>query len=134
MINPRSRAHRILRHLRNYQKIAPDDSIKFHLPALTEGDSWIGLYRNDLSSAVNLVGFSERAVHIKLENEWKSVDYEAISDIKIDDVKERAMGLRLIYHDDQTFLPVMGGDSKLRDAFEVLRFLNRVRSDLRVDD
>ena len=48
--------------------------------------------------------------------------------------KSEARGLAVLYNHDENslelYVPVHGGQGKLRDVWEVLRFLNRVREDL----
>jgi hypothetical protein len=133
-MNPASRAHRILRRLQSFQPAPAIDFSNINGPALGPDESWLGIYWNASEQIEGALLFSDHRVCIFRSEAWTGIDYSSIRDVLLSRHKQETEGLTVLYdwHDEshQIDLPVRGGDGKLRDAFEVLRFLNRVTEDL----
>jgi hypothetical protein len=133
-MNPSSGAHRILRRLRSFEPASAVDLTKLGTPPLREGESWLGIYWNGAKQVEESLLFSDQRICISRSDEWTCVDYSSIRDVLVPHQKHEAEGLAVLYDwgndSRQTYVPVHGGRGKLREAYEVMRFLNRVREDL----
>lgn len=130
MVNAKSRAHRILRPLRNYAALKPDGQQHDQLPTLAGDDQWIGVYRNNETAlSHSILAFSEKAIHVFECGAWISIPYARISGVNARGGKGLSDGLYLAHNGEDTFVPINGRCGKFSDAFEVMRFLDRVRED-----
>jgi hypothetical protein len=130
-MNPKSRAHRTLRLLKSYRSVGDCAELTGQLPALPPNDSWLGIYFNRTASIENAVAFSTEQLLVHVGNRWNSLRYEEILDTRIQQEKTSASEILVRTQAGDVIVPVTGGAGTTRDVFEVLRFLNRVREDLR---
>jgi hypothetical protein len=133
-MNPASRAHRILRCLQSFQPASAIDFSNIDTPVLLPDESWLGIYWNACGQIEGSLLFSDRRLCVFRSGKWAGVDYLSIRDVLLPGQKQEADGLSILYDwrdgSRQIDVPVRGGQGKLRGAFEVMRFLNRVREDL----
>jgi len=100
------------------------------LPPIDSKESWIGVYCNKPNSIENAVAFSSEKLYVNKHGTWVSVTYRDILENKITQNKHEASEILVRTPNYSLIVPVHGGDDKVREAFEVLRFLNRVKEDV----
>lgn len=126
-----SRAHRIPRHLDWYGPLGPDDVQPEGLPRLGPGESWVGLYRNDPASLQDALAFSSRGLYVRQKADWRGIGYADVMEAPVVGGKSDAREIEIETPSGASTAPVRGGDDRIRDSFEVLRFLDRVAEDVR---
>ncbi len=141
-MNVKSRAHRILKHLANYRDLT-NESLKIpywvaDVP-INSGEVCYGVYENSSGEADESIAVTSLGIHVCRNKQWEFIDYAQIASVSAPLEKQTANELSLHLLSGQlTSLPVRGGSGRLRDAFEFLRFLDRVTHDLQrgtsVDD
>ena len=124
-----SRVHRILRHLSQFQSGDPGT-----LPTglLSPGEACLGIYENEPGSLRSALIVGDQGIHVHQPDEWTFIAFKDLSsvDVPIPEGKERANVVRITTKDGRSVdVPILGGDEKLRDVFEVSRFLARARED-----
>jgi hypothetical protein len=129
-VTVKSRAHRTLRHLQSYEMAPSLDLTRLRTPPLREGECWLGVYWNNPQQIDDSILFSDQRLCVHRSESWTCIDYASISDVTVPHQKHTANGLTIHHGTEETYVPIRGGESKLRDAWEVLRFLDRVREDL----
>ena len=138
----RSRARRILGHLPRYRDLSDETTAapaRVHRVPLRRGEIPLGVYENVSGECEDSVLVTTLGLHSYRPGVWDSVGYEDIQSIErlpiaIPSDKMRIDGLTLhLVSGRSVDIPVRGGDGKLRDGWEVLRFLARVTDDLRRD-
>ena len=129
-----SRAHRTLKALINYRDLSasgklPDGAPT--LPALSAGESMVGAYVNDPSAFSDLVLFSTGGIYVFRVGSWEHVPFVKIVRTVAPENKEKVSGFMLQLDDGSSFwVPVTGSKAgRFFDAFEVLRFVDRVLAD-----
>jgi hypothetical protein len=131
----KTRVARILKPLLNF-RIVKDGSLPVFpsLPVLAfkEGEDCYGVYENLPAEADEAVVVTNLGLHVRREQKWEFIDYRQIKEVDIISPKETVDELlvRLTTH-ESVLLPIRGGKGRFRDAFEFMRFINRVTSDLR---
>jgi hypothetical protein len=100
------------------------------LPALLANESLLGAYWNQPGQIEGAILFSDRRVCFRKASGWKCTEYSAIRDVRILGNKQSASAIRISAGTGDLEVDVWGGGERSRDAFEVLRFLDRVREDL----
>jgi hypothetical protein len=96
---------------------------------LGAGENPIGVYDNHTGSMQERILITNKGVYIYRENGWDSIRYEEIDSVGTPESKD-VEGLTVRFVDgSSTEIPVRGKRGKFRDAFEFLRFLNRVAVD-----
>jgi hypothetical protein len=124
-----------LKALLNFRPIkAGSLAVSPSLPAfgLKEGEDCYGVYESLPAEADEAVVVTNLGLHIRRERKWEFIDYRQIKEVDIVSPKETVDELlvRLTTH-ESVLLPIRGGKGRFRDAFEFMRFIDRVTSDLR---
>ena len=133
-MNVLSRAHRTLKTLINYHDLSGSDRLPDSaptLPALSAGESVVGAYVNDPSAFSDLVLFSTGGIYVFRVGRWEHVPFVKIVRTVAPENKEKVSGFMLQLNDGNSFwVPVTGSKAgRFFDAFEVLRFVDRVLAD-----
>lgn len=133
-MNVKSRAVRILGHLRNYRDLTsgtkdiPAWAMKLHLQ---EGEELIGVYLNRPEDVEESIVVTTKGLYVDRNGRWEFVGYAEIKFIETPADKQTVDRLRLhLWNGRVTEIPVRGSYDRFKDAFEFLRFLDRVISDL----
>jgi hypothetical protein len=88
------------------------------------------MYLNDESSLKEAIVIASSSLVVGEEGGWRKVSYASIAKVGTPESKTNVHGLHLaLYAGDAIWLPVRGGTERTYDAFEFLRFLNRVLED-----
>jgi hypothetical protein len=129
-----SRAHRILKPLSGYHDLSENRiwPIGAYLcPTLNDGEYPLGLYVNDPINFHDTILFTNLSLYILQEKLWVQIAYAEIERVISPNSKSETTGITIIRHDGREFfLPVRGVRAgRFFDAFEVLRFFDRIRAD-----
>src|SRR5437868_5943809 len=134
-MNVKSRVVRILKPLRRYRDQSPDSlmtSIAATRVGLQEGEICLGVYENNPGCLEDSIIVTNLGLHIYRSGESLFIDYGQIESIEAPSVKETADRLKIrLSNGAMKDLPIQGGQGRFRDAFEFLRFLDRVKDDIR---
>ena len=132
----RSRAHRILKRLKNYHGLledeGPGENLLSHI-SLQPIEKVIGYYDNASTKVNDSIVVTDCGLHIFRDENWKFVDYHEIArvDIPVSEFKRSADAIILhLRADAPSEIPVHGGDAKFRDAWQLFHFLARVIHDV----
>jgi hypothetical protein len=128
-----ARAHRILKRLPRYRSVVGTAGPM--LPwvqelSLPTGEVLIGVYENVPGEPTESIAITDRGLHVFRNGTWEFVGYEQID--RIETPSGKAGVEELVVHllsGKVSRIPVRGGRERFHDAFEVLRFLDRVISD-----
>lgn len=131
----RSRAHRILKSFERYQNLEDQDIavlIENGLQLQT-GEELIGMYKNHDDNFSETIVITTLGLHVFFD-EWDLVEYSQINKVSIplNYSKDKFLADRILVqlkHGSEIEIPVTGEHGKLRDAWEFLRFLQRVQKD-----
>ena len=131
----KTRVKRILEPLVNFRTIE-DGSLpvfpSLPVPAFKEGEDCYGVYENPSAEADEPVVVTNLGLHLRREQKWEFIDYRQIKEVDIISPKETVDELLVrLTNQESVLLPIRGGKGRFRDAFEFMRFINRVKSDLR---
>lgn len=135
----RSRAYRILRRLTRYRELS--EAQLQALPDIRKElvDNWekiLGIYENQPGQLRGNILVTTEGLHIFLEEE-EFVPFDQIDHIKPlnEDDKSNVEELIISYKSGKNVrVPIIGGNDKFRDAWEVFHFLDRVVSDYQKKD
>jgi len=131
----KTRVARILKPLLNFRPIkAGSLDVSPSLPAfaLKEGEECYGVYENLPAEADETVAVTNLGLHILRRKKWQFVDYRQIRKVDLVSPKQDVSELLVrLTNQESVLLPIRGGKGKFRDAFEFMRFIDRVTSDLR---
>jgi hypothetical protein len=135
-MNVSSRASRILNALGAYRDLTigqwPVDAPA--LPSFSDGEQLVGAYSNDWGKVSEPVLFTNKAIFVTGEDRtWRPVRFEDIERTVAPSGKEKVKGFSLLLRDQSSvWLPIGGSKAgRFFDAFEVLRFVDRVLADSR---
>jgi hypothetical protein len=130
MVQVLSRVKRILRYMGKFNFF---DAESFHAPEglpLNEGEVPIGAYLNNPNSLEGAVVVTDSSLLVESGGSWTPIHYASIAKVETPDSKTGVHGLHLHLRDGSTaYIPIQGGTERTSDAFEFLRFLNRVLAD-----
>jgi hypothetical protein len=129
------RAHRILAKLDSYYDLSGDRKLPAgmpSMPALSAKERSIGYYINDPISFSSLLLFTSLAIYVYTGKQWDRVMLREIDHAIAPWSKDHVQGFALALRDGRKlWLPVAGNRAeKYFDAFEVLRYIDRVIADL----
>lgn len=131
-MNVPSRAHRILKNMQRYTDLTENvhSSLKKQIN-LNEDDEFIGIYKNIKNSLNKSVVVTKQGIYLNESNKWKFIKYREIKNQDVDWKNKRSVDniLLTLENGQHLRLPIIGGDDKYRDAFEFLRYLDRVVED-----
>ncbi len=130
----KTRVTRILKPLVNFRTIKDGSLPVFpSLPELAfkEGEDCYGVYENLSAEADEAVVVTNLGLHFCREQKWEFIDYRQIKEVEIASPKETVDELLVhLTNQESVLLPIRGGKGRFRDAFEFMRFIDRVTSDL----
>lgn len=134
-MNVLSRAHRTLSALASFRGLSENYELPVgmpQLPKLLPGEVPIGIYLNDAATFTDLVFFSSEGVCVFRSGHWEQVKFSEITRTVAPDSKEKVAGFNLQLRNGESFwLPITGNKAgRFFDAFEVIRFFDRVLADL----
>jgi len=99
--------------------------------ALKEGGDCYGVYENLPAEANEAVVETNLGLYVRREQKWEFIDYRQIKEVDIVAPKETVGELLVrLTNQESVLLPIRGGKGRFRDAFEFMRFIDRVTSDL----
>jgi len=129
MVDVRSRVHRILKRLSNFRELSGGSELPLALGASEEA---VGIYFNDISGFSSAILFTTEGLYLHQDESWLRVLYSDIARTVLPSAKTEVSGFGLLLRDGTEIrLPVRGSrDGRFYDAFEVLRFVDRVRADM----
>jgi hypothetical protein len=131
----KTRVARILKPLLNFRPIkAGSLAVSPSLPAfvLKEGEECYGVYENLPAEAYETVAVTNLGLHVLRKKKWQFVDYRQIRKVDLVSPKRNVSELLVrLTNQESVLLPIRGGKGRFRDAFEFMRFIDRVTSDLR---
>jgi hypothetical protein len=101
-------------------------------PPFDDYDYPIGLYINDPADFLDTILFTNCGLYLLTGKLWTRLLYSEIEKVEPPISKSKVTGLKIIRHDGSELpLPIRGiRADRFYDAFEVLRFLDRVRADI----
>lgn len=135
----RVRAHRTLRHLAAFELLRSDGVANLaHTPAssLLPGEEVIGLYRNGSPENSEDILVTSEGLRLGMPRTGELVPYAGLAEVVLPHAEDKEVvdALRLRLTDGQVReLPVRGGTAQFRDAWEFLRFLQRVIADTQAE-
>ncbi len=130
-----SRAHRILRHLESYSDAANNTErtpLRLEQQELPADERLLGWYAHSLGDSQDGFAVTTKGLRISDGGGFRLIGYEQILSVAALGPKNSVDHLTVELKDRTVVeLSVRGGRSRLRDAWEVLRFLKRVIEDSR---
>jgi hypothetical protein len=106
----------------------PEESARF-LETEPPGDL-IGVYLNHPPTVSEAIVVSESGLLLETEGRWRQLSFSSVDRVATPTTKVLVRHLDLALKDGSVVrLPIEGGDEKVADAFEFLRFLDRVLAD-----
>jgi hypothetical protein len=138
-MNVFSRANRILRAMPSYRSLSGNDTLPIGAPKapnLQPGENPVGFYVNNATTFSGLIFFSSENVYVFSDDGWGRVAFCEIAHVIPPVGKENVIGFNLQLKNGCLFwIPVTGKrGGRFFDAFEVIRFFDRVISDLPTND
>lgn len=135
MVDVRSRAHRILKPMLRFRDFSDGSESSSTLPGgpiLSASEEAIGIYANDESGRLDDILFTTEGLYLQGDQSWLRVFYADMDRTVPPSSKKEVTGLGILLRDGtEIWLPVRGStDGKFYDAFEILRFLDRVVDDM----
>lgn len=128
-----SRVHRILSSLPAFHgagtKRATEIAVQLGMPL--NGDV-LGFYENTANAPIDVVAVCITGIRLHLGDAWHSVPFRTIRAAQppnVGDVRD-ASAIRVLLHSgEELSIPITGGTDQFRDAWEFLRFMQRVLED-----
>lgn len=127
------RAHRILKHLVNYHEANENLPIYLLNLELKPYELVLGYYENTRGKIDECVVVTNIRLLEYMDGKWNSFSYDEIKDARkpknVEKLDFQEIEIELI--DGRCiYIPVKGGGRRSRDAFEFLRFLDRIMEDI----
>lgn len=133
-MNVRSRVHRILRPISAFKDLTAGDwpANGPALPILTPDEVALGAYSNDWSNYSDVVLFTSKSIYVLSASGWDGVEFKEIERTVAPSDKKGVTGFSLVLRNHKILWLPIGGSrlGRFFDAFEVLRFVNRVLEDM----
>jgi hypothetical protein len=130
MIEVRSRAHRILKPLANYSDLtgAELSTALSSAPKLSPSEEPIGIYWNQRSNTCDAILFTTDGLYQREPESWRRILYSDIDRAISPSNETNVTGLNILLKDGTEIWLSVKGSARGRffDAFEVVRFLNRL--------
>jgi len=139
MTSVKSRAYRTLKRFENFtsnKKECEKFLSEVDKELYVHKEDLVGVYFNEPTKPYFSIGIFERGLlfwdsNIKVDNNFKFINFRNIKDHKTSEYKHTASYIKLILESgEMAVLPILGGKGKFRDVFEFQRFLVRVLDDL----
>lgn len=139
MTTVQSRAHRILKRLAGYESVNVNGGTYpgVSWTGVADQEELVGIYRNTPSSLEKALLFTRNGIYLRGASGWRRLlAYESLDRIVSPTTKTDVTGLSIQLVDGSSvWLPVRGAkNDRTFDAFEVWRFLLRVKADLERTD
>lgn len=128
-----SRAHRILKSLSNYFDLTEEHfSLGKFSADLQEKENVVGLYRNSTNSDNGAILITDFGFHLEEAGQWRFISFKEIVGPELPNQKIDVVGFHIrLRNGSSVWVPVSGVKSgKFYDAFEFIRFLDRVIQDM----
>jgi len=136
MVQVRSRVHRILKQMPNFRYLPEGSAAAPEICAgltLGRSEEALGIYVNDVStpSSEALLVTTEN-LYLHQDRSWLRVPYLSIERTIPPPSKSEVTGFTVLLRDGtKIWLPVRGvRNDRFYDAFEILRFIDRVKEDV----
>lgn len=130
MITVASRVKRTLHRMSRFHLVGSEDLPLLPNFTLLEDERAIGAYLNNPKSLRSAIVVTDLSLIYESKNSWIAIPYASIAKVMTPDRKLEVRELQLLLRDGSAFtIPICGGTSRTSDAFEFLRFLNRVLAD-----
>ncbi|BDA78465.1 hypothetical protein LPTSP3_g13950 [Leptospira kobayashii] len=115
--------HRILKKLKYFREEILNSHVK-----LSEDEELLGIYLNFNDSEDQSVLFTDKGIYnILLEKGNEFFRYEEIAKLEVIEEKNKAESIRITRKNGSNgIISIFGGEGKLREVWEVYRFLIRV--------
>lgn len=115
-------SHRILEKLSRFHSEIPSE-----MRSVAQ-EEILGVYLNSESYFKDSVLFTDLGIYLFQSKErWEYIQYEEISNLEVVEQKELAESITILKKNGvRVYLRILGGDGKLRDVWEVYRFLLRI--------
>lgn len=130
-----SRVHRILQPLARYRQIrAEDGRPSCPYPTMRVNERLLGMYDNCPGEADGVIVVTNMGFHLQSCGNWISIYFDQLSHVETPAVDEKMSVERLqvvLKSGERVTIPIRGGTESFRDAWEFVRFLNRVIGDIR---
>jgi hypothetical protein len=135
MIDVRSRVHRILKSLAGFRDLQERSEWPAALdpkPVLSASETALGIYTDEPTNFSDAIVFTTQGLHVRREKSWLQILYSDIERAIPPASKTGVTGFGILRRDGtEVWLPVTGSKGgRFYDAFEVLRFVNRVKDDV----
>jgi hypothetical protein len=136
MVDIRSRVHRILKNMPRFRELLPRSDLSSLVAAgltLRASEEAVGIYTNDdVSSFSEAILFTTEGLYLHKDERWLPILYSDIARTVPPSSKREVTGFNvLLRNGTEIRLPVIGSkDGRFYDAFEVLRFVDRVKEDV----
>lgn len=135
MIDVRSRVHRILRPLAGFRDLqeSPEwPAVLDPKPVLAASETALGIYTDEPMNFSDAIVFTTQGLHVRSEKSWLQILYSDIERAVPPASKTGVTGFGILRRDGtEVWLPVRGSKAgRFYDAFEVLRFVDRVKDDV----
>ncbi len=130
-----SRVHRILRRMERYRAARPEDADRLGLSAILEPEErLIGMYLNPPGTITDEVAVTTLRVFLHRPSlEPQHFKYRDIQDCSWGEEGKASRSVTVTLKDGcMIVVDVAGGEGKLRDSLEFLRFLDRAAEDIRL--
>ena len=126
-MNPKVRAHRILKAMKRYIDFDNDAIPNYFTPKAGH----IGIYENEFGSLENAILVTSEGIELLGTNNCK-IMFEDMTQIElptVDKLNVSYLKVHTLHSNAPVALPVLGQKARTRDAFEFLRFLKRCMAD-----
>jgi hypothetical protein len=128
------RIYRKLRKLNRFKTVDRKKALnELNGLALADEELVFGAYENSPGDGDQIIVFTDRALHIVRENQWRRINYNGIAATEWPNgPKQTAQSLPLRMKDGRVeFIRIAGGTENTNDLFAIMTFLIRVMEDLR---
>jgi hypothetical protein len=129
MLPVTSRVWRILRPISRFRYFNETDNPAPKNIPLQATEHPIGAYMNEPDSFKESVIVTDLSLILEHESTWVPIPYAAIDRPMTPEAKVNVRGLSVLLRNGATVQIRLGGTPPFSDAFEFLRFLNRVLAD-----
>ena len=128
---PRVRAYRILKKMKRFEWFEVASAVRPADLPLERGESALGAYVNTPGSLTDTVIVTDRALLVCRGSTWGRTAYSRMATADVEGPRDDAHGLVIRLKDGAAIsIPVRRGRGRFRDAWEFLRFVDRVIGDL----
>ena len=136
MVEVRSRVHRILKPIQNFRYLPEGSGVPQEFCAgltLDASEEALGIYVNDVStSSRDALLVTTESLYLHRDRSWQRIPYLSIERTVPPLSKSEVTGFTVLLQDGtEIWLPVRGvRNDRFYDAFEILRFIDRVKEDV----